>query len=63
MCVRFALGQLDNRLNMVCVREHIHGLNLFDFISVFDEIFKVSFLSFGVTGNVDNFLRIERNDT
>ena len=41
---------------MSCMREHINGLDLLNFILILSQKVKVAGESFGITGNVDHSL-------
>ena len=44
---------------MIRMREHIDGLNLFDFITALCQKAQVALLSFGVAGDIDYLFRRE----
>ena len=46
------MGKQDNRLHMICVREHIDGLNLFDALAVFAKEQQVAPLGLRVAGDI-----------
>lgn len=59
MCVWSFSEKLYHCLDVVRMREHIDGLDLFDFIAALCQKAQVTLLSFGVAGDIDYLFRRE----
>ena len=62
MCVWSFSEKLYHCLDMVRMREHIDGLNLFDFIAALCQKAQVALLSLGVAGDIDYLFRREGHE-
>ena len=59
MCVWSFSEKLYHCLDMVRMREHIYGLDFFDFIAALCQKVQVALLSLGVAGDIDYLFRRE----